>query len=174
MLYTIDTFQESYRLINHPDLKSNINNSTDGGAINQTFTFTLNPNRQPHVMPIEIYNLLSSQAHLISGKQHRQLISNTARTIVLTAASTILSLSGLLSPLSSGGTIIPESATDQDIFNYAEILWGDSEERAKRNAATISCNEDTQKRKLTAVGAGTGVSNMIMRTRPYWPLAIIA
>ena len=175
MPYTTDTILESYHTMNinqnsNLNLKSNNNRGLDPGSNTQGFTSSLNPTRQVHILPREIFDLLVSQAYLISGYQHTQLISSTARATVLTAACTpVLTPPGPGPTVNSSSTLkavetvsvsvsmsmsVAVAVSDPEGYSYAEILWGDSEARARRNTAV---NIDTTDRiATTESGMGMG------------------
>jgi len=64
---------------------------------------TLNPLRPPDVLPQAVFELLSSQARLIAGTANRQLIDQTAKQIVQSAAN----------------------AEEFRPFDYGDLLWAD-------------------------------------------------
>jgi len=61
--------------------------------------------RPPEVLPSAVFELLSTQAKFISGAMHRQLIDNTTKQIVLSAAST----------------------DEFRPFDYNDVLWGEAD-----------------------------------------------
>jgi hypothetical protein len=107
-------------------------NRTTAGDTVHTFTPSLNPHRLPEIMSPEIFELLVSQAHLISGELHKDLLYSTAQNAVLNQnQNQNQNHPGIrLSASFSGLSILNENG-DQNTLNYAEVLWKDSEARSR-------------------------------------------
>jgi hypothetical protein len=150
-------------------------NRTSAGDTVHTFTPSLNPHRLPEIMSPEIFELLVSQAHLISGELHKDLLYSTAQNAVLNQnQNQNQNHPGIrLSASFSGLSILNENG-DQNTLNYAEVLWKDSEARFRalqkgtgertQDLRSASPAEPTQFRE-SGTGTGTGGSSGIGRPR---------
>jgi hypothetical protein len=150
-------------------------NRTTAGDTVHTFTPSLNPHRLPEIMSPEIFELLVSQAHLISGELHKDLLYSTAQNAVLNQnQNQNQNHPGIrLSASFSGLSILNENG-DQNTLNYAEVLWKDSEARSRvlqkgtgertQDLRSASPAEPTQFRE-SGTGTGTGGSSGIGRPR---------
>ena len=140
----------------HIDINDNIyhkNNKNKNDNI-QTFTSSLNPSRTPDILPLEIFQLLESQAYFIRGIQFKELIARTAHAIVHNISTPLsYSLPAIMTSTSQPSTYQSNTDTLQHPhtstwigikknIDYAEILWGDSEARSKilalRNATSAN------------------------------------
>jgi hypothetical protein len=148
-------------------------NRTTAGETVHTFTPSLNPHRLPEIMSPEIFELLASQAHLISGALHKDLLCSTAQNAVLNQnQNQNQNHPGIrLSASFSGLSILNENG-DQNTLNYAEVLWRDSDARSRvlhkgtgertQDLRSASPAESTQFRESST---GTGGSSGIGRPR---------
>lgn len=105
-------------------------NRTTAGDNVHTFTPSLNPHRLPEIMTPEIFELLESQASLISGAQHKDLLCSTAQNAVLNQNQN-QNHPGIILSASFSGLSISNENGNQNTLNYAEILWRDSEARSR-------------------------------------------
>jgi hypothetical protein len=105
-------------------------NRTTAGDNVHTFTPSLNPHRLPEIMSLEIFELLASQASLISGAQHKDLLCSTAQNAVLNQNQN-QNHPGIILSASFSGLSISNENGNQSTLNYAEILWRDSEVRSR-------------------------------------------
>ena len=107
-------------------------NRTTAGDNVHTFTPSLNPHRLPEIMSLEIFELLESQASLISGAQHKDLLCSTAQNAVLNQnQNQNQNHPGITLSASFSGLSISNENGNQNTLNYAEILWRDSEARSR-------------------------------------------
>ena len=143
--------KQNNEYFNHTDMRDDHykKNTTNNNNNIQSFTSSLNPSRRPDMLPLEILELLESQAYYIRGIQFKELISRTAyaivQNIVIPSSYSLPAILKSTSQSSIGTLHHPHTSkwigTEKNI-DYAEILWGDSEARSKilalRNATAAS------------------------------------
>ena len=112
---------------------------------NPYITSTLNPNRPPHILDVEIFELLTSQMKYIAGAAHRQLIDSTGKNMAAAASN-----------------------TGADV-TFEEVLWagrrngrgngnnasgvGDEERGRSRSPTGMGTSRNQSRRHTTSVGA---------------------
>ena len=159
--------KQNNEYFNHTDMSGDHykKNTTYNNNNIQSFTSSLNPSRTPDTLPVEIFELLESQAYFIRGIQFKELISRTAHAIVQNIIIPFsYSLPAILKSTSQSNiSTLHHSHTFKWIgteknIDYAEILWGDSEARSKilalRNATAASPQRGDDMILSSSIGTG--------------------
>ena len=108
----------------------------DGPSPNPYITSTLNPARPPHILDIEIFQLLTSQNKSITGLAHRHLIDTTGRS------------------MANAATIASRDDTFEDLLWSSKDLNGVNEEDNRgRSRSPTGASRSSQARRHQSIGA---------------------
>ena len=87
-----------------PSFKLKVSNF-DNKPSHPQITYTLNPNRPPEMLPVQVYELICTQTKFISSELNLNLITKTAKQMILTV----------------------NDANEAKPFNFQHALWADDD-----------------------------------------------